>query len=76
MLALVGSKTVRLDNRDQAVIKGDIGDWLREISDPHEFATSFVNWAEANPDKRGVLFPLLIALDYWLTFETLEGFTG
>lgn len=76
MLVVVGSQNVRVNREDRMVMGGDIRQWLNEVADPHEFATSFVDWAEMNPDMRGTLFPLIRALDYWSIFDSLEGFTG
>lgn len=53
-----------------------LSEWVQALPDPHEFATSLVNWAEENPDKRNDMFVLFNAFDYWFSCETLEGFTG
>jgi hypothetical protein len=53
-----------------------LAEWVTFLPDPHEFATSFVNWVEDNPNKRGDIFVVFEALNYWNVCETLEGFTG
>lgn len=65
--------TVFYTKDDFRIFERDWRQWLSELTDPHEFATSFVNWIEENPWAKGNIFPALQALDHWEIHGTLEG---